>query len=59
VIDPVPKPALHLWQQVQNGLIESLAPLGADPAARDLHSGSAARRERGTGKMARRCVVSF
>jgi len=35
LIEPVPAKALPVWQMVQNKLIEALAPIGADPAARD------------------------
>lgn len=35
LLEPAPAKALGGWQPVQNALIEALAPVGADPAAKD------------------------
>ena len=35
LLEPLPAQALPVWQAVQDRLIEALAPLGADPMARD------------------------
>jgi hypothetical protein len=35
ILEPVPAQALPVWQRVQDALVHALAPLGADPRAKD------------------------
>lgn len=36
LLHPTPKDALPLWQAIENYLVETLKPLGADPTAKDV-----------------------